>query len=176
MALNLERKKVITQDINGIANQASALVIADYRGLTSIQMTALRAKAREAGVHIQIVRNTLARRAFEDTQFECVKETLTGAILLAFSKEEPGSAARLLQDFGKENEKLKVTALSLGLSLLDKSQLPAVASLPNKEEALTKLACTFAAPMTKLVRTLSEPHAKLVRVLAALKDKKQSES
>ena len=176
MALNLKRKKVITQNINEIANAASSLVIADYRGLTSVQMTVLRAKAREAGVHIQVVRNTLARRAFESTQFDCAKETLTGAILLAFSKEEPGSAARLLQEFAKENGKLEVTALSLGLSLLDKSKLAAVASLPNKEEALTKLACTFAAPMTKFVRTLSEPHAKLVRLLAALKDKKQSDA
>lgn len=176
MSLNLEQKKQIVQEVSSAAKESLSVVAADYRGLTSSQMTDLRDKARKSGVKLRVVRNTLARRAFKGTNYECLNETLVGPVLLAFANEEPGATARLLRDFAKDNDKLEVTSLSLGNGLLDKSKLSAVASLPNKQEAITKLAIVLQAPITKFVRTLAAPNAKMVRTFAALRDKKQSES
>jgi len=175
MTLRLEDKKAIVAEVNEVANSALSVVAADYRGLTSAQMTALRAEARQKGVKLRVVRNTLARRAFADTPYECLVEVLTGPLLLAFSEEEPGATARLLRDFAKDNDKLEIKALSLGQGLIDKSQLDTVASLPTKEEAIGQLLSVMQGPISKLVRTLAEPQAKLVRTFAAVRDKKQAE-
>jgi large subunit ribosomal protein L10 len=123
-----------------------------------------------------VVPNTLARRAFAGTNYECLNETLIGPTLLAFTDNEPSAAARLLRDFAKGDDKLVVKSLSLGKGLIDKSQLNAVASLPTKDEAIARLAMVIQAPITKFVRTLAEPHSKLVRVFAAVRDKKRAES
>ena len=176
MALSLEQKKKIVAEVTIAASNALSVVAADYRGLTSTQMTGLRAKARSSGVILRIVRNTLARKAFAGTNYECLNETLTGPVLLAFAVNEPGATARLLRDFAKENDKLVIKSLSLGKGLIDKSQLNLVANLPTKDEAIARLARVIQAPIVKLVRTLAEPHSKLVRVFAAIRDKKQAEA
>ena len=174
MPLNLKQKKRIVADINSTASNAISVVTADYCGLTSAEMAELRANARQSGVTLKIVRNTLARRAFKGTAYECLDTALTGPVLLAFAHDEPGATARLLRDFAKKHQRLEVTALSLGDSVLPKEQLARVANLPTREEAIVKLLLVMQAPITKLVRTMAEPMAKLVRTMAAIRDQKQN--
>ncbi|MFK3616413.1 50S ribosomal protein L10 [Coxiella burnetii] len=172
MALNLEQKKAMVAEITDIANQAVSAVAADYRGLTVSEMSDLRKSAREARVHMRVYRNTLARRAFKETTYACLEEVLTGPIVLFFSQEEPGAAARLIEKFIKEHERLEVKGLALGGELLPAEKLKAVALLPSREEALSQLAAVLLAPVTKLVRTLNEPIAQVARVMAAVRDQK----
>lgn len=173
MTLKLNDKKEIVAEVAEVASKAVSVVAADYRGLTASQMTKLRANARNAKVSLRIVRNTLARIALTGTEFECLNNSLTGPILLAFSSDEPGATARLMRDFAKENNKLDVRAISLGGQLYDKSHLDSVAKLPTKDEAIARLMSVMQAPISKLVRTMAEPHAKLVRTIAAIRDTKQ---
>ena len=174
MALNYEAKQAIIAELSHVAQTSVSVVSADYRGLSAEQMTQLRAKARDGGVVMRVYRNTLARRAVEDTQFACLKETLVGPLVLMFSVEEPGAAARVLRDFVKVHKALEVKALALGGQLLSADQLEAVASLPSRDEALAKLAATAKAPVSQMVRTVKEPIAQLVRVMAAVRDQKQA--
>ena len=118
MALRLEEKQAIVAEVNQAAGEALSAVVSDYRGLTVSQMTDLRVKARESGVYLKVIRNTLARRAVQGTEYECLTEALGGPTLLAFSKEDPGAAARLLKAYAKDNEALQVRALSIGGQLL----------------------------------------------------------
>ncbi len=173
MALNLEDKKAIVEEVSMQAKQSLSLLGADYRGLSVSEMTKLRALARKAGLYLKVVRNTLARRAIEGTDFECAKDALVGPLVLAFSKDDPGAAARVFRDFCKNHEKLKVKVLSLSGQLLDANQLDAVASLPTYDEAIAKLMSVMKAPVDKFVRTLAAPHAKLVRTFAAVAEQKK---
>jgi len=173
VALRLEDKKAIVAEVAEVATNALSVVAADYRGLPVGNMTKLRAEARKAGVYMRVVRNTLARRALEGTEFDCLKDALVGPLLLAFSQNEPGAAAKLIRDFMKTNDKLQVKALAIGGKLLDAKQLDAVAKLPSKDEAISSLMSVMLAPVSKFVRTLAEPHAKLVRTIAAVRDQKQ---
>jgi len=174
VVLKLEDKKTIVNEVAVVAKQALALVAAEYSGLTVGQLTELRRTARDSGVYLRVVRNTLARRALEGTQFACIQPELVGPLVLAFSKEEPGAAARLVKEFAKKNDKLKVKALAMENQLMPATSLDQMASLPTRDEAIAQLMSVMLAPMTKLVRTLSEPHAKLVRTLAAVRDQKQA--
>ncbi len=174
MALNFEQKKAKVAELSVIVGQAVSALAADYRGLTVSQMTKLRKKAREANVKMGVYRNTLARRAVQGTEYECLNEALVGPIVLFFSQEAPSSAARLVREFVKENDKLEVKALALSGELLPAQQLDAVASLPSRDEALAQLAAVMLAPITKLVRTLNEPVAQTVRVIAAIGDQKEA--
>lgn len=171
MALRLDDKKAMVAEVNAVAATAQSVVAAEYRGLTVTQMTDLRVKARSSGVYLRVVKNTLARKAVAGTQFECVGSSLKGPLILAFSKDDPGAAARLVKSFAKDNDKLVPTVLSLGESLLTAKDLDRVASLPTLEVARATLLGALQAPISKLVRTVAEPHAKLVRGLAAVKDK-----
>ena len=174
MVLKLEDKKTIVNEVSGVAKQALSLVAAEYSGLTVGQLTDLRKSARNAGVYMRVVRNTLARRALEGTQFACMSEKLVGPLILAFSQEDPGAAARLIKEFAKTNEKLKVMALAIDSQLLPASGLDKLASLPTRDQAIALLMSVMKAPITKFVRTLAEPHAKLVRTVAAVRDQKQA--
>ena len=174
MALKLEQKQTIVAEVNEAAGSALSAVLADYRGLTVAQMIQMRAKARASGVYLRVVRNTLAKRAIEGTEYECLSEAFVGPTLLAFSQQDPGSAARLLEDYAKEFEVLEVKALSIGGELLGADQLSRVAKLPTRDEALALLMSVMLAPVTKLVRTLNEVPAKLVRTVAAVRDQKQA--
>ena len=174
MTLKLEDKKAIVAEVGEIANKALSAVTAEYRGLTVEKITQLRVQARNSGVYLRVVRNTLARRAVEGTNFVCLQSTLVGPLLIAFSMEEPGAAARLLKGFAKENEKLVVKALAFDGQLLPAKDLDKLATLPTRNEALAILLATMKAPVGKLVRTMAEPHAKFVRTVAAVRDQKQA--
>jgi large subunit ribosomal protein L10 len=172
VTLNLAAKKAVVEEVTEVASKAISAVVADYRGLTVNQMTQLRSEARKAGVYLRVVRNTLTRRAFKGTEFECLNDLLVGPLFVALSLDAPSDAARLLKNFIKTFDKLEVKALSVGGKVYQANQIDAVASLPTKDEAIAKLMYVMKAPVEKFVRTLAEPHAKLVRTIAAVKDKK----
>ena len=174
MALRLEEKQAIVAEVNEAAGAALSAVVSDYRGLTVSQMTALRVKARESGVYLKVIRNTLARRAVAGTDYECLNDAFVGPTLLAFSQEDPGAAARLLKDYAKEFDALEVKALSIGGQLLGPGDLDRVASLPTRDEAIALLMAVMQAPITKLARTMNEVPGKLVRTHAAVRDQKQA--
>ena len=174
MALNLETKKEIVSEVAAVAADAHSAIAAEYRGLGVEELTELRSKARQGGVYVRVVKNTLAKRALEGTEYECMRDGLVGPLILAFSQEDPGSAARVLKDFSKEHELLKVTMLSIGGQLLEPSELNRLAKLPTKEQAISLLMAVMKAPVEKLARTLAEPHAKMVRTFAAVRDQKQA--
>jgi large subunit ribosomal protein L10 len=174
MALKLEDKKALVAEVNAVAANAQSVVAAEYRGITVTQMTDLRSKARKSGVYLRVVKNTLARKAVAGTPFECIGKSLKGPLVLAFSKDDPGAAARLVKDFAKANEKLVATLVSLGDSVLSAKDIDRVASLPTLETARATLLGALQAPHGKLVRTIAEPHAGLVRVIAAVKDKREA--
>lgn len=173
MAIRLEGKKAIVAEVNEAASGALSVVLADYRGVDSGDMTALRAKAREQNVYLRVVRNTLAKRAVQGTEFECVSEVLVGPTLFAFSMEDPGAAARLLKDFAKEDKDFEIKALAVGGELLGADQIDRLAKLPTRDEALSQLAGTIQAPITKLARTFNEVPTKVTRAVAAVRDQKK---
>lgn len=174
MTLRLKDKQAIVTEVNEVARKALSAVVVDYQGVTVAKMTKLRAKARENGVYLRVVRNTLARRAVAGTEFACLTDAFVGPLVLAFSEVEPGAAARLIRDVAKEMDQLEVKALAIGGQLLGANQLEAMASLPSKDEALAILCGTLLAPVEKFVRTLAEPHAKMVRTFGAVRDQKQA--
>ena len=174
MSLNLEQKKVIVGEIAEVASQAPSAIAAEYIGLTVADMTALRQKAREAGIYLRVVRNTLARRALEDTKFDCMRDGLVGPLLLAFSNEEPGSAAKVIRDFAKGNERLVAKLVSLDGKLLEAADIEKLATMPTLDQARSMLLGLLQAPATKFVRVLSEPEAKFVRILAKYRDQQQA--
>lgn len=173
MALRLDGKKAIVAEVAEVAKNAVSVVAADYCGLTVAQLTDLRKAARNSGVYMRVVRNTLARRAVAGTRFECMQPALVGPLVLAFAKEDPGAAARLMKEYAKKWEKLDVKALSVDGLLLPATDLNRLASLPTRNEAISQLMSVMLAPITKLVGTLAAPHSKLVRTVAAVRVKKE---
>jgi large subunit ribosomal protein L10 len=172
VALSLADKKQIVSEVAAVAESAHSAVAAEYRGLTVEEMTDLRVKARQGGVYLRVVKNTLARRAFEGTEFECMSDQLVGPLVLAFSQEDPGSAARLIKDFAKEHSKLEVKVLAVGGEVLAASDLDRLASLPTRDQAISMLMAVMRAPLDKFARTLNEVPGKLVRTVAAVRDAK----
>jgi large subunit ribosomal protein L10 len=167
MALQMEAKQAVVAEVNAVAESAQSAVAAEYRGLTVAEMTELRSAARSAQVYMKVVKNTLARRAVTGTSFECMKDSLKGPLVLAFSREDPGAAARVVRQFAKDHDKLVPIAVSLGGELLTVRDLDRVAELPTLDEARASLLAMLMAPASQLVRTLAEPGAMLARVLDA---------
>jgi large subunit ribosomal protein L10 len=174
VALNRGQKEAIISEVAEVASSALSAVAAEYAGLAAEEMTALRAKARAGGVYLRVVKNTLARRAFEGTDFECLQEGLTGPLVLAFSQEDPGAAARLVKDFAKENDRLVVKLIAISGKLLAANELDRLASMPTREQAISMLMAVMKAPIEKLARTTNEVPGKLVRTIAAIRDQKQA--
>ena len=174
MPLNLEGKKALVEEVSAVAGKALSVVAAEYRGLTVTQMTDLRSKARASGVYMRVVKNTLARKALAGTAFESMGAVLKGPLVLAFSKDDPGAAARVIKDFAKANDKLVPTNLSIGGAVLSAKDLDRVASLPTKEQALSQLLGVIKAPIQKLVATIQAPQVKFVRTVVAIRDQKQA--
>ncbi len=174
MALNLAGKKEVVSEVAAVAAEAYSAIAAEYRGLGVDELTELRSKARQGGVYVRVVKNSLAKRALEGTEFECMSDGLVGPLILAFSQEDPRSAARIVKDFSKEHDLLKVKMLSIGGQVLEASELERLASLPTKDQAISMLMSVMKAPVEKFVRTLAEPHAKMVRTVAAVRDQKQA--
>ena len=173
MAIRLEDKQQIVSEVNQAASSALSAVLADYRGVTVEDMTALRKNARANKVYLRVVRNTLLKRAVADTEFECIQEVLVGPTILAFSQEDPGAAARVLKDFAKENDDFEIKALSVGGQLMDASQIDVLAKLPTVDQARSMLMSVMLAPVTKLTRTINEVPSKVTRAVAAVRDQKQ---
>ena len=113
MALRLADKQQLVAEVNEVAATAHSAIAAEYRGLSVAQMTEFRNNARNEGVYVRVVKNTLAKRAVEGTEFECLSEALSGPLVLAFSREDPGAAARVVKDFSKENEHLVTKAVAI---------------------------------------------------------------
>lgn len=170
MPLNIEAKKAVVAEVASVAGAALSAVAAEYRGLTVEEMTALRVAARSSGVYLKVVKNTLARRAVEGTSFECMKGVFKGPLVLAFSREDPGAAARVVKAFAKDHDKLVTVGLSVGGELYAAADLDRLASLPTLDEARSMLLGLFQAPLGKLVRTLAEPAAMVARTLKARSD------
>lgn len=172
MGVSLEHKKRMVQEVASVAAEAHSALAAEYRGLTAGDMDQLRVKARESGVYIKVLKNTLARRAVDGTDFECMRDGFEGPLLLAFSRDDPGSAARVLKDFSRSNEKLVVKMVAVGGQVFPGSEVDRLATLPTYDEAVSRLMATMRAPVQKLATTLNEVPGKLVRTLSAVKDAK----
>lgn len=171
MSLNLEQKKAVVAEVAQQVQGAEAAVLAEYRGLSVSQMTELRGRARQAQVWFKVVKNTLTRRAIEGSKFECLQDELTGPLALAVA-HDPVAVAKLLADFGKEHEALRIRAGAMGGKRMTLEQVQALAQLPSREELLATLVATMQAPIAKFVRTLNEVPARFVRTLAAVRDAK----
>lgn len=174
MALSFAEKEAIVAEVADVAKRAYSVVGAEYRGLTVGEMTDLRVKAREAGVYVRVIKNTLAIRAFQGTDFACMEERLKGPLVLAFSQQDPGAAARIAEAFAKEHDKFAVKLVSIGGKLLDPSELGTLAKMPTYEEAISQLMALMKAPVQKLAGTIKEVPSKLVRTLAAIRDAKEA--
>ncbi len=173
MALNLEAKKAVVEQVNAIAINAVSVGVAEYRGLNVEQMTNLRNSAIDADVSLRVVKNTLAKRALAGTGCECIAPILSGPVILGFSQKDPGAVARIFRNFIKENEALVVKGLGVSGEFVDADQLKKIASLPTKDQAISMLMALMFAPTEKLVRTLNEVPTKLTRVVAAIRDQQQ---
>ncbi len=174
MALNLTQKKNVVAELAEVAGSAHSLVAAEYAGLTVAQLTQLRQKARNDGVFLKVAKNTLVSRAVEGTDYDVIKDALTGPLLYAFSKEDPGAAGRLIKDFAKANDKLKPRLVSMGGQMYPGSHVDVLASLPTRDQALSMLLSVMVQPATMLVRLLSEPASQVARVTNAVAQTKQA--
>ena len=170
MPLYRKDKEQVVEKLNAIASNATTAVVADYIGVEAKDLTALRAQARELGVNLSVVRNTLARLAFEGTDFNCLRDSLVGPSMIAFSTSDPGAGARLLKKFAEDNEKFTIKALSASGQALAASEIDRLATMPTREQALAQLLGTMQAPMVQLVRGLNDVPSRLVRTLAAVRD------
>ena len=154
MALNLSQTQEVVAELADVASKAHSLVAAEYAGTTVSQMTAMRKKARETGVFLKVVKNTLATRAVDGTEYEGTKDALVGPLLYAFSMEDPGAAGRLIKEFAKGNEKLQAKVVSIGGKTYPGSHVDVLAALPTRDQALAMLARVLAEPATMFARAV----------------------
>lgn len=168
---NLERKHKIVDEVHEGFKAANLAILAEYRGVDVAGMSALRKHARDSNVHVRVVKNTLAKRAVEDTEFECLIEHFTGPVAIA-TAEDPVGAAKTISDFAKANPEFKVQTGAMNGDLVSPEQLAALAKLPSRDELLAKLLSTMKAPMQNLVGTLNAIPVNFVRTLAAVRDAK----
>ena len=173
MSLNLDDKKTVVAEVSAEVADAQSIIVAEYRGLGVVDLTALRANARKSGVFLRVVKNTLVRRAIAGTPFEGLSAKLTGPLIYGISKD-PVAAAKLLNDFAKGNDKLTIKIGAMPNYVMDAVGVKALATMPSREELLSKLLGTMQAPITQFVRTLNEIPTKFVRGLAAVRDAKET--
>ncbi|MBL6986345.1 MAG: 50S ribosomal protein L10 [Methylobacter sp.] len=163
MALNLDSKKAVVEEVAVFAAKAHSAIAAEYRGLTVTELTELRKTARETGVYLRVIKNTLAKRAVIGTEFECMQSGLVGPLLIAFSMDDPGSAARLISNFAKTHDKLITKIVAIGGQSFGGTELARLASLPTRDQGIALLMAVMKAPTEKFVRTL-----------AAIRDQKEA--
>ena len=171
MSLNLEQKKAVVVEVSEQVSTAQAIIVAEYRGLQVGHMTELRAQARKSGVYLRVLKNTLVRRAVEGTPFSGLANEMVGPLVFGISSD-PVSAAKVLSDFAKANDKFIIKAGAMPNQVMDAKAVQALAALPSRDELLAKLLGTMQAPVAKFVRTLNEVPTKFVRGLAAVRDQK----
>ena len=174
MALSYAQKESIVAEVAEVAKTAYSAIGAEYRGLSVADMTELRVEARKAGVYVRVVKNTLAKRALADTDFACMQDELSGPLVLAFGREDPGSAARVAEAFAKKHDKFQVRLIAVSGQLLPATELDKLAKMPTYDEAVSQLMALMKAPVQKLAMTLNEVPGKLVRTLAAVRDAKEA--
>lgn len=172
--LTLEDKKALVAEVSAVAAKAHSAVVAEYRGLTAGELSELRGKAHKGGTYLRVVKNTLAKRAFKGTEFECLEQALKGPLILGLSLEDPGAAARVMRDFAKQHDKLAVKAISVSGKMLPGSELEKLASLPTRDQARSMLMGVMQAPIVKLARIFNEVPTKVTRAVAAVRDQKQA--
>ncbi len=173
MSLNLSQKKQVVEDVSAVVENAQATVVAEYRGLTVEQMKVLRREAHENNVFLKVVKNTLLRRAVQDTDHACLDDILVGPLAFAAS-EDPVAVAKVINKYAKEYDAFNIKAGSMQGALLNEDDVKALAALPSREELLAKLMGTMQAPVSKFVQTLNEVPSKFVRGLAAVRDQKEA--
>jgi large subunit ribosomal protein L10 len=171
--MNLEQKQAVVAEVGAQVAGAQAAMLAEYRGLTVEQMTRLRRKAHESKVYLRVVKNTLARRAVAGTPYEVLKDHMVGPVAFALCAD-PVAVAKILSEFAKDNDKLKIKAGAMGGKLMTVDQIQALAKLPGREQLLATLMGVMQQPVTKFVQTLNEVPAKFVRTLAAVRDARQA--
>lgn len=172
MSLNLEQKKAVVAEVSAQVGTAQAIIVAEYRGLEVSVMTALRVKAREAGVYLRVLKNTLVRRAVKDTPFDKLAEKLIGPLIYGISSD-PVASAKVLNDFAKANQQLVIKAGGLPNSVISAMEVTALANMPSREVLLATLLGTMQAPVVKFAQTLNEVPGRFVRTLAAVRDQKE---
>jgi len=172
VALNREAKASMIADVSAQLAKAQAVIVAEYRGLDVSSMTELRRKARQSGVYLRVLKNTLVRRAIVGTPFEKLSDQMVGPLIYGVS-QDPVAVAKVLQDFAKANERLVIRAGALPNSIIDANAIKALAALPSREELLAKLLGTMQAPTVKFVQTLNEVPTSFVRALAAVRDQRE---
>ena len=173
MALKIEDKKRIVDEVAVIAADAKSAIAIDYHGIAANQMADLRKQAREQDVRIRVVKNSLARRALADTPFACMNEHLSGPTMFAFSLDDPAAAARIIHGIAKEIEDIEVKLISLDGELYDTSKLKKLAELPTYDQAVSLVMAVMKAPIEKLVRTIKAPVVQAVRVVVAVRELKE---
>ncbi len=174
MALNLAQKKEVVAELADVAAKAHSLVASEYIGLSVAQLTELRKKARQGGVYVRVAKNTLVSRAVDGTDYACVKDTLTGPLLYAFSTEDPGAAGRLIKEFAKANDKLQPKLVAIGGKAYPGTHVDVLASLPTRDQALSMLLSVLVQPATMLVRVLAEPASQVARAINAVGQQKSA--
>lgn len=172
MALNREEKAAVVAEVSAEVAKAQSIVVAEYRGLEVGAITALRKQAREQGVYLRVLKNTLARRAVTGTPFEKLSDQLVGPLIYGLSSD-PVAAAKVLNAFAKDNDKLVLKAGAMPNAVLDVNGVKALATMPSRKELLAKLLGTMQAPIATFVRTLNEVPGRFVRTMAAVRDQKE---
>ena len=172
MSLNLEQKQAVVAEIASKLAGAQAVIVAEYRGLDVGRVTQLRARARQSGMYLRVLKNTLARRAVQGTPFEKLAEKMSGPLMYGIA-QDPVAGAKVLADFAKENELFVIRGGAMPNSVMSDKDIKALAQLPSRDELLAKLMGTMQAPIAKLVRTMNEVPTKFVRALAAVRDAKE---
>ena len=173
MALNREEKAAVIEEVSAQVAQAGSIVLAEYRGLTVEQITQLRKQARESGVYLRVLKNTLVRRAVKDTPYEKLADQMVGPLMYGISAD-PVAPAKLIASFAKANDQLVVKGGAMPNVVMDVAGVQALATMPSREELLAKLLGTMQAPVATFVRTLNEVPTKFVRGLAAVRDKQEA--
>jgi large subunit ribosomal protein L10 len=171
LGLNLDEKKAVVAEVSAEVAKAQAIVVAEYRGLEVGNMTELRRQARNAGVYLRVLKNTLARRAVKDTPFEKLSDQMVGPLIYGMSSD-PVATAKVMNEFAKANDKLVIKAGAMPNSLISSAEVKALANMPSRDELIAKLLGTMQAPVAQFVRTLNEVPSRFVRTLAAVRDAK----
>ena len=173
VALNREEKAAVIEEVSAQVAQAGSIVLAEYRGLTVEKITQLRKQARESGVYLRVLKNTLVRRAVKDTPYEKLADQMVGPLMYGISAD-PVAPAKLIASFAKANDQLVVKGGAMPNVVMDVAGVQALATMPSREELLAKLLGTMQAPVATFVRTLNEVPTKFVRGLAAVRDKQEA--
>ena len=176
MSLNLEQKQAVVAEVSAEVARAQAIVLAEYRGLPVGNMTELRKRARNSGVYLRVLKNSLARRAVAETPFSGLSDQMVGPLFYGISAD-PVAVAKVLHEFSKENvDKFTIRGGAMPNAVMTPQQVGELAKMPSREQLLSTLLGTMMAPVAKLARTLNEVPGKFVRTLAAVQEQKEKQA